>query len=183
MPSHTSTPGSAALVRRLPTFAAFAIALVIPITARAQSASAAAPAANPLTAFGFLAGGTWDGTGTWPDGSPLRVELAYTWGPTHRVLHFTTYELQSGKRELVYEGMLFHDPSRNAVFQWNIKPDGSITESRITRVDSAGFVVRGANTLSTIKRTGPDEVHWILQLAQADSTWRTILDAPHRRRR
>lgn len=146
------------------------------------SRRSAAPTPDPLAPFAFLAGGTWEGRGTWPDGSPLHVELHYTWGVTHRLLHFTTYDLAGSRREPLYDGLVFFDPKRSAVFQWNVKADGSITESRITRADSTGFAVLGANTRSTIRRTGPNEMHWILEVPR-DSAWQTILDAPHRRRR
>ena len=124
---------------------------------------------------------TWDGRGTWPDGSSFRVELRYTWGVTHRLLHFTTYEWKGSRREPLYEGFVFFDPARDAVFQWNVKPDGTIVESRVTRADSTGYAVLGAHTRSTIRRTGPNEMRWILEVPR-DSGWHTILDAPHRRR-
>jgi len=139
------------------------------------------PAADPLAPLAFLVGGSWDGRGTWPDGSPLHVELRYTWGATRRLLHFTTYDWTRSPRELLYEGIIFFDPARGAVFQWNVKPDGTLTESRVTRADSTGFDILAANTRSTIRRTGPNEWHWILQVPR-DSAWHTILDAPHRRR-
>jgi len=153
--------------------------LVLIAASPARHALRSAP--DPLAPFAFLVGGVWDGRGTWPDGSPLHVELHYSWGATQRLLHFTTHEWSGTRREPLYEGIVFYDPTRSAVFQWNVKTDGSITESRIAHADSSGYAVVSPNTRSTIQRTGPDEMHWILQIPM-DSTWHTIMDAPHRRR-
>ena len=158
-----------------------AIAATLALSSAAPPHQPARPVPDPLAPFSFLVGGTWDGRGAWPDGSNFRVELRYTWGATHRLLHFTTYEWKESRREPLYEGVVFFDPARDAVFQWNVKPDGSIAESRVTRADSTGYAVLGAHTRSTIRRTGPNEMHWILEVPR-DSAWQTILDAPHRRR-
>lgn len=63
---------------------------------------------DPLAPVASLAGGTWVGEGKWPDGSILKVEQRYFWGPnfwgpTKRVLHFETYDLASGERHLLYD--------------------------------------------------------------------------------
>lgn len=149
---------------------------------RPDAAPASAPtAADPLAPVAFLVGGTWVGEGRWPDGSPLHVEIRYFWGPTKRLLHFETHDLARGPRQLLYEGLIFFDSKRGRIVQWNVRPTGAIDESEFTRADSTGLEVRAANTWSIIRPTGPDEFRWELRVRQ-DTTWRTILDAPHRRR-
>jgi hypothetical protein len=106
---------------------------------RAQSEDRMAPVA-------FLEGGTWLGEGKWPDGSLLRVEVRYFWGPTRRILHFETYEVESGQRKLIYEGILFFNAKRGKIVQYNFKPTGEFDESELTEANSKGYEVRGANT-------------------------------------
>ena len=132
-----------------------------------------------LDAIAFLEG-AWRGEGKWPDGSALKVEVLYTWGPTKRVLHFQTQDVSGAAPRLLYEGLLVLDPKRGAIVQWNFKPSGEIDTSELTRVNSSGFDVRSANTRSVVRRSGPNEFEWQL-LVPRDTTWHQILVARHRR--
>jgi hypothetical protein len=133
-----------------------------------------------LPYLAFLAGGTWTGEGRWPDGSGMRVEVRYFWGPTRHVLHFETYDLEGGERRLLYEGMIMTDPTRGGLEQWNVKPTGEVDVSEVTRADSTGFDVRGAHTRSTVVRTGPDAFLWRLDVP-AEGGWSTVLQARYTR--
>jgi hypothetical protein len=135
---------------------------------------------DPLEAVAFLAGGTWVGTGRWPDGSELHVEVRYFWGPTKHVLHFESVDLVGGVRQLLYEGMIVRDPARGRLVQWNVKPTGDVDVSEIERADTTGYEVHGAHTRSTVRRAGPDTFHWELRVPQHD-VWTTILDATYTR--
>lgn len=140
-------------------------------------------ASDPMAPVAFLEGGTWRGEGKWPDGSVLRVEVRFFWGPTKRVLHFETHDLASGERKLLYEGLLFFDPKRGKIVQWNFKPNGELSESELTQASSTGYEVRGENTWSLVHYKGADEFVWELRVPQPSGEWKTILEAPHRRRR
>jgi hypothetical protein len=140
----------------------------------------AAQQSDPLAPVSFLAGGKWLGEGRWPDGSPLRVEERYFWGPTKRVLHFETDDLATGQRHLLYEGIILFDAHRGRIVQWNIKPTGELSESEVTHSDSTGWEVKGANTWSVMRYRGANEFRWELRVRQ-DSTWKPILDATYRR--
>lgn len=139
-------------------------------------------AADPMAPVAFLAGGTWHGDGKWLDGSTLKIEERYFWGPTRRVLHFETYDLTSEPRKLLYEGLLFFDDKRGKIVQWNFKPTGGHDESELTKTDGKGFEVRGENTWSRIHYTGADELHWELRVRQANE-WKKLLDATYRRQK
>lgn len=140
------------------------------------------PPAAPLASVAFLEGGTWLGEGKWPDGSALRVEVRYFWGPTKRVLHFETHDLAGGQRKLLYEGMLFFEPKRGRLVQYNFKPDGGLDESELSEANAKGYDVRGTNTWSLIRYTNADAFRWELRVQQAGE-WKLILDATYRRRR
>jgi hypothetical protein len=130
----------------------------------------------------FLEGGTWLGEGKWPDGSALRVEVRYFWGPTKRILHFETYDLAGGQRKLIYEGLLFFDVKRGKIVQYNFKPTGELDESELTDANSKGYEVRGAKTRSLVQYTSTNEFQWELRVLQAGE-WKVILDAKYRRGR
>jgi hypothetical protein len=135
---------------------------------------------DPLVALAFLCGGTWTTEGRWPDGSPLRVTTRYSWGATGRVLHFVSHDLSGGEARLLYEGLLFHDPDRSTVAQWNVKVSGGIDRSYLTRADDSGFEVRGANTISLVRRVSDNECTWTLILPKEGQD-QTILEATMRR--
>lgn len=149
--------------------------------ATAQPAATGEPA-DPLAPVAFLEGGTWRGEGKWPDGSLLRVEQRFHWGPTRRVLHFDAYGLASGARTLLYEGLLFRDGRRGKLVQWNFKPDGELTETEVTRVNGDGYEVQGPNSWSIIRKLGADEFGWELRVKQGDQ-WKPILNATFSRER
>ncbi|HVR95602.1 MAG TPA: hypothetical protein VMW27_03240 [Thermoanaerobaculia bacterium] len=156
----------------------FASALLIAVLA----APLAAQAPDPLAPVASFAGGTWIGEGKWPDGSPLRVEQRFFWGPTRRVLHFESYDLTGKERKLLYEGLLFFDPKRGRVVQMNFKPAGGVDEIEITDVNEKGYEVKGNNTWSIIRHNGPDEFLWELRIPDAQG-WKTILNATYRRQK
>lgn len=135
---------------------------------------------NPLEPISSLAGGTWIGEGKWPDGSPLRVENRFFWGATQRVLHFECYDLTGKERKLLYEGMLFFDPKRGKVVQWNFKPTGEATETVITEFNSTGYQVKGDTTWSIIRYGGANEFLWELRVPEGKE-WKVILNATYRR--
>lgn len=135
---------------------------------------------DPLAPVAFLAGHAWLGEGTWPDGSELRVEVRYFWGPTKRLLHFETFDLVAGERRLLYEGIIVFDPTRSRIVQWNIKPTGDMDVSQVSRADTTGYELVGVHTRSIITRAGVDAFHWELLVRKNDS-WSTILDAVYRR--
>lgn len=135
---------------------------------------------NPLKPIASLAGGTWIGEGKWPDGSAMRVEQKFFWGATQRVLHFECHNLAGTERKLLYEGVLFFDPKRGKVVQWNFKPDGDATESVYTEFNSAGFEVKGDKTWSIIRQAGANEFHWELRVPEG-TEWKVILKAVYRR--
>ena len=171
--------GTSYLMRRMLTVLFVSTAIVclnfLNNTVRAQSA-------DPMAAVTPLEGGTWLGEGKWPDGSALRVEVRYFWGPTKRVLHFETYNLASGQRKLIYEGILFFDVKRGKIVQYNFKPTGEFDESELTEANSKGYEVRGANTRSLVQYTSTDEFKWELRVLQAGE-WKVILVAKYRRGR
>jgi hypothetical protein len=135
---------------------------------------------GPLAPVAFLAGGTWYGAGTWPDGSALRVEQRFFWGPTKRILHFEAYNLASGTRTLLYEGLMFFDAARGKIVQWNFKPTGERDELEVSQVNADGYEVRSPNTWSIIRTTAADAFQWELRIPQAGD-WNVILDAKYRR--
>ena len=137
---------------------------------------------DPMAPVAFLEGGTWLGEGKWPDGSVLRVEVRYFWGPTKRVLHFETYDLATGERKLIYEGILFFDVKRGRLVQYNFKLTGELDESELIEANSKGYELRGANTRSVVEYTNTNEFEWRLRVQQAGE-WKVILDAKYRRRR
>jgi hypothetical protein len=141
-----------------------------------------AQSADPMAPVAVLEGGTWLGEGKWPDGSALRVEVRYFWGPTKRVLHFETFDLASGQRKLIYEGILFFNVKRGKILQYNFKPTGEFDESELSEATSKGYEVRGANTRSLIHYTSANEFLWELRVLQAGE-WKVILDAKYRRGR
>lgn len=134
-----------------------------------------------LAPLRHLAGGVWVGSGTWPDGSPLRVATRYFWGPTDQVLHFETYDLSGGERRILYEGLLFSDPQRQAVAQWNFKTDGTRDESVLESLDEKGFSVAGPRTRSRVDFVAADEMRWELDVPAAAGGWQRILEATYRR--
>ena len=156
-------------------------AFLVARSAFAEGAATAPEGSDSLAPVAFLAGGTWVGEGKWPDGSILRVEQRYFWGPTKRVLHFESYDLASGERHVLYEGALFFDPKRGKIVQWNFKPSGEINEIEVTKADKGGYEVRGSNTWSTIRSSGPDEFHWELRVEKSGE-WPKILDATYKRK-
>jgi hypothetical protein len=135
---------------------------------------------DPLEPVAYLAGGTWIGEGTWPNGSPLRVEQRYFWGPTKRLLHFEAYDLTGATRGLLYEGFIVYDTKRGKLVQWNVKPSGEVTETEVTRAEGTELEVLGANPRSLVRRSGPNEFHWELRVKQKE-TWTLILDAVYKR--
>lgn len=146
------------------------------------AASQAEVADRPMSPVAPLAGGMWRAEGKWPDGSPLRVEVKYYWGPTRRVLHFETYDLATGLRKLLYEGLLFYDQKRDKIVQWNFKPTGERDESEVTAADSEGYEMKGENTWSLIRYKGVSEFAWELRVRQ-EGEWKTILNITYRRER
>jgi hypothetical protein len=155
-----------------------AIAGLVTLPAAAGRLQGQAP--DSVASVGFLAGGTWLGEGRWPDGSQLKVEVRYFWGPTRQVLHFESFDLAEGHRALLYEGMIVFDPARGRLAQWNVKPDGEVNVSEIVHPDSTGFEVVGAHTRSTIRRIGSDRFRWELRVPK-DGGWNTILEATYGR--
>ena len=156
------------------------ILLLFALVAGAETAPVRTQSPNPLEPIASLAGGTWIGEGKWPDGSPLRVEQKYFWGPTQRVLHFESYDLTGSGRKLLYEGLLFLDPKHGKVVQWNFKPTGEATETVITEINSTGFEVKGDKTWSIVRKGGANEFHWELRVPEGQG-WKTILNAVYRR--
>jgi hypothetical protein len=146
------------------------------------AASRQLPVQTPdrLAPVAFLAGGTWRGTGRWPDGTPLRDEVRYFWGPTRRTLHFESYDLTNGERRLLYEGWILFDPAKGKLVQWNVKPTGEIDVREFGQADSTGFEVIGPNTRSVVRRAGPDTFTWELRVPK-DGQWNVILEATYRR--
>jgi len=139
------------------------------------------PPADPLQPFAALAGGTWLGEGTWPDGSPLKVEIRYFWGPTKRLLHFETYDLTSADKAILYEGFLLFDEKRGKVVQYNVKPTGEVSEQVVESADSKGFAINGPQTRSIVRYEEPDVFVWELRVPEG-SEWKLIMKAVHRRR-
>ncbi len=137
---------------------------------------------DPLEPVAFLAGGTWVGTGAWPDGSPLHVEVRYFWGPTRRVVHFRTDNIVAGERHLLYEGLMLFDQRRQRIVQWNIKANGEMTEQELENADTTGFEMRGQGTWSRIRRTRADEFRWQLRNPR-ENGWAMIMDAHYQRSR
>lgn len=141
----------------------------------------AAPA-DPLAPLAALEGGVWHVTGKWPDGTPLATDVRYFWGATKRVLHFETHDVSGDRRRLLYEGMLFFDPRRDLLVQYNVKPSGAVDELAWTAAGDGRYEVQGTNTRSTIRFVGADELRWELRVQQAGE-WKAILDAAYRRER
>jgi len=173
-------------LRRPALAAALALLAALSLAGRAHAQAApAAPtaaAADPMHSVAFLEGGSWLGEGTWPDGSKLRVEQRFFWGPTRKVLHFESYDLASGTRRLLYEGLLFHDAKRGRLVQWNFKPSGERDETEVTQTLSDGYEIRGERTWSVVRSRAADEFTWELRVPQAGD-WREILRATYRRQR
>ena len=141
---------------------------------------ASAQATDNLAPVAALAGGTWTAEGKWPDGSLMKTEQRFFWGPTKRVLHFETYDLVTGTKKLLYEGLIFFEPKRGKLVQWNFKPNGEVTEQEVTKSDATGYEIRGANTWSIIRMTGKDQFVWELQVNQA-GVWKKFLEAVYKR--
>lgn len=133
-----------------------------------------------IGAFRPLVGGTWIGEGTWPDGSPMRVEQRYFWGPTERILHFHTWDLVDGRRDLLYEGVVYVDPVSGRVVQINVKTNGEVTRQEVARSDGAGYEISGPQTRSTVRYEADDVFTWELRVRQEDE-WKVILTAEYRR--
>jgi hypothetical protein len=146
----------------------------------APGSSLPAQDTTSLASFAFLAGGTWEGTGRWPDSSTMRVQVHYFWGPTHRLLHFETWDYDTPTGRLLYEGVIFYDPARGKVVQWNMKPTGELDVSEFVRVEPGRLEVAGAHTRSVIRQSDTDEFHWELRVPKGDE-WQLILDATYRR--
>ena len=161
------------LRRAVAAFAFFLVAALLPVQAQ--------PPGDPLAPVASLVGGRWFGDGKWPDGSALRVEQRYFWGPTRRVLHFETYDLAGSERTLLYEGLLFFEPKRGKIVQQNFKPTGQVDEIEMTRFDRTGYEIKGEKTWSVIRYVGPDEFSWELRIPQ-NGDWKPILDATYHRR-
>jgi hypothetical protein len=168
--------GIPCVVRRM-----LAVLFVVNTALNCLSGMVCAQAADPMGPVAFLAGGTWLGEGKLPDGSALRVEVRYFWGPTKRVLHFETYDLAGEQRKLIYEGILFFDAKRGKIVQYNFKPTGEIDESELTEASSKGYEVRGANTRSLVHYLSTNVFRWELRALRAGE-WKVILDATYQRR-
>ena len=145
-------------------------------------ASPQAQTKDPLAPVAFLAGSRWLGEGKWPDGSAMRVDVRYFWGPTRRVLHFETHDIAAPSQPLLYEGLIFFDPKRGHIVQWNMKPDGDWSEFEVTHADSAGYEVKGDKTWSLVRYVNRNEFAWELRALQ-DTTWNRVMEARYQRKR
>ena len=137
------------------------------------------PGSN-LGFYASLAGGTWRSSTKWPDGTPFEVEIKYYWGPTKQALHFETYEPSDGKSILIYEGLIYFDPSRDKIIQLNIKPNGDVNEYEAGSISNDTIEVRGSKTKSIIRRISENEFDWELYIPDGNG-WKLILSARHYR--
>lgn len=151
------------------------VLLVVSFVLPARSADAP----DPLRHLAILADRTWIAEGKWSDGSPMKVEQRFFWGPTRRILHFESYDLTGKERQLLYEGIIFFDAERGRVLQWNFKTSGERNEYEYTTIDDKGFEARGANTRSIVKFENRDLLRWELRLAKGEK-WATVLEATYR---
>jgi hypothetical protein len=138
------------------------------------------PGSN-LGLYASLAGGTWHSSTKWPDGTPFEVEIKYFWGPTKQALHFETYEPSDGKSVLIYEGVIYFDPSRNKIIQLNIKPNGDVNEFEARSISDDAIEVMGSKTKSIVRRISENEFDWELYIPDGNG-WKQILNARHYRR-
>ncbi|HET6348958.1 MAG TPA: hypothetical protein VFH88_07740 [Candidatus Krumholzibacteria bacterium] len=158
------------------------LVVAIAVAASIAPATFGADTPDPLAPVAPLEGGTWTGEGAWPDGSPLKVEVHYFWGPTKHVLHFDTYDLSGDTRQLIYEGIIFYDPSNAKLMEYNFKPSGDVDRFELINANQKGFEMLGNLTRSAVHYVGPDEFEWKLHV-QKDGKWNQILDARYHRTR
>jgi hypothetical protein len=157
-----------------------AFCLTFTALSRSEDSTKTAQASEGLRPVAYLVGGTWHSDAKWPDGTPFEVDVSYMWGPTHRVIHFQTYEPSDGKLTLIYEGLLYFDPRRSKIIQMNFKPSGEVNESEITPVNDEAYEVLGAKTKSIVRRKDENEFVWELYLPQGND-WKQILQASYTR--
>jgi hypothetical protein len=129
----------------------------------------------------WLVGGRWEGQGHWTNGAQVRVENTYEWGPSHRTIHTTSWNIAGGARARLYDGLIFHDSKRDRVVLWNVRPAAGLGESEIVKAGNTGYEMADATSRSVVTRAGADGFTWSLRALQ-QGMWKETLVVTYKRR-
>jgi hypothetical protein len=129
----------------------------------------------------WLVGGRWEGQGRWASGADVHVEETYDWGPSHRTIKITSWNIAGGARVKLYDGLLFHDTRRDRVMLWNVRPAAGLGESEVVKPGITGFEIDDAASRSVVSRAGADAFVWSLRALQ-QGAWKETLVVTYKRR-
>jgi hypothetical protein len=124
-----------------------------------------------LDGIAWLVGGTWTGSGSMPDGRTVEAEESYRWGPGRHSIRFVAKTGGGGFTGSKADGVIFFEAAAGKVVLWNIRPQGGLSESVLTRSDTTACTFQGRDGRSIVTRNGREHLtRSVQQLQGADWT-------------
>jgi hypothetical protein len=141
----------------------------------------------PLEPLSRLIGGKWTVKGTWENGHELNAWATSEWGVNKHMVKTTTYAVNDGESELIYETVYAWHPGKKkiifmsfsawgAVYDGIVEPDGD--ELKYTWTAYAGDKV--TQYRQTVRFLDNDRYTWTA-FEKTDEGWTKLIDIIYRR--
>jgi len=166
-----------------------ALAIAAPASLGAQRPSGAPRKPMPISAMGWLVGGTW--IAEIPNGGPeaQRIETRYRWSDNDAYIRFTTHFVSAKGTLNNYDGSFFWDSDQATLAMWYMDAANAITQGPVKIAgDTMSMSFRSgdhegkpAEYRVTVSRRNNDDYAWLLE-QRANSAWKFVLALEYRRR-
>jgi hypothetical protein len=147
--------------------------LLITLPVGAQGAPARTAAADPLAPIAWMAGGTWHGEITGPDGKPTKIDTRIDHELSGKALSFST----KFDGVVQYQGFFAYDAARKSIVFSYPSADGGLASGTVAQTGSSqvwDFTMTEAtgsvgHYQVRTHQTAPDDYTWALFQPQGDS--------------
>jgi hypothetical protein len=158
--------------------------LLVTLPMGAQGGSAPAAAADPLAPIAWMAGGTWHGEVTGPNGKPTKIDTRIERELSGKAFTFGTKF--DGVQQ--YQGFFAYDAAKKSIVFSYPSADGGIASGTVAQTgDSQVWDFTMTEAIGSIGRyqvhthqTGPDDYTWALFQPQGDS-WAKLFEIHYHR--
>jgi hypothetical protein len=159
-----------------------AIAIALPVSARAQAAPSKPGAPKPIAAMAWLIGGVWTADAHTTAPGMQRIETRYQWSDNDAYIRFTTHFVSDQGTLKNYDGSFFWSPEQASLAMWYMDAGNSITQGPVTiRGDTMLMTFRAhdfegklADLRTTVTRHTNDDYAWLLEESQSGA-WKPLL--------
>ena len=151
-------------------------------TVCAQMNSEKTSTPGPISALGWLVGGTWTASATNLGSGVQRIETRYQWSDTKNFVRFNTHFVTDRGIARAYDGNFFWSPNQKTIEVWYMDGDNEIVEGPV-RVEGDVLTMtfstengegKMADFRVDVTRRTNDHYHWSLKEKKGD-TWTDVL--------